>query len=292
MPHPRYRDAALYLKPEGSGAPKTSGCKYHMQYGGQVCILGFLKQTLFPEHDVSLLVVDSRMDENMKDTLRFYGISLVEIPPCNALEEPVAGHVDMQIIHIHDNVLVCHPGLPLTVFEKLKQHGFDIYAGDTVLKRDYPLDVAYNVAIVGRVAFHNTKYTDGVIVRLLSRFNIRLVHVNQGYSKCSVLPLSDKCIITDDPSIEKAAVQEGLEVLKIPPQKNIMLPGYNYGFIGGVAGFIGKNVLAFAGDIDMLDSKDEIKDFLYKHNVEWVNLSNGKIHDYGSLIPLCEKSWN
>ena len=254
--------------------------------------IGFLKQTLLPEDDVSLLAVDARMDKDMKDALKACGICLIEIPPHYGIGEPVAGHVDMQLIHIHDNVLVCQPNLPSDIYEKLKKYGFDIYFGDTVLKKDYPFDVAYNVAIIGRVAFHNTKYTDGVIMELLSRFNIRLVHVNQGYAKCSVLPVSDNSIITDDPSIEKAARMEGLEVLKIPPQKKILLPGYNYGFIGGVAGFISKNVLAFAGDIDRLDSKDDIKEFLYEHNVRWVNLGYGIIYDYGSLIPLYEKSKN
>lgn len=252
--------------------------------------MGFIKQTLLPGHDVSLLAVDARMEAGMKNALKTFGINLVEIPPCHGLGEPVAGHVDLQIIHVRDNIMVCQPHLPATVYEKLKEYGFDIYAGDTVLKKDYPSDVAYNVAIVGQVAFHNTKYTDRVIIDLLSRFKIRLVHVNQGYTKCSVLPVSDNSIITDDPSIEKAAAREGLRVLKIPPQKNILLPGFNYGFIGGVAGFIGKNVLAFAGNMDMLDSRDEIKGFLAEHNVKWVNLGHNGIHDYGSLIPLYEKS--
>jgi len=252
--------------------------------------LGFIRQTLLPEWDVTLLAVDARMETGMKDALISYGISLVEIPPYCELQEPVAGHVDMQIIHITGNILVCHPHLPDAVFKKLKKYGFDIYTGETGLKRNYPLDIAYNVAIVGDTAFHNLKYTDRVIIELLSRFKFRLVHVNQGYSKCSVLPVSGNAIITDDPSIGKAALKEGFEVLQIPPQTKILLPGFGYGFIGGAAGFISRDVIAFAGNIDMLDSSDEIKDFLNKHNKKWVNLGYNGIHDYGSLIPLYEKS--
>jgi len=251
--------------------------------------LGFLEQTLLPERDVSLLAVDARMETGMKNVLREYGINLVEIPPYHELGEPVAGHADMQIIHIHDNILVCQPHLPVVIYQQLKEYGFDIYFGETVLKKKYPLDVAYNVAIVGEIAFHNTKYTDRVIVNILSRLNIRLVHVNQGYTKCSILPVSRNSIITDDPSVEKAACKEGIKVLKIPPQKKIFLHGLSYGFIGGTAGFISKNVLAFAGNIDNLDSKDEIKDFLNEHNVKWVNLGYNEIYDYGSLVPLYEK---
>lgn len=254
-----------------------------------MCILGFLKQTLLPEQEVSLLAVDARMETGMKNALKAYGISLVEIPSYNGIGEPVAGHVDMQIIHIRDNLLVCHPNLPMTIYEMLEGYGFDIHIGSTVLKKNYPFDIAYNVAIIGEVAFHNTKYTDPVIVELLSRYKIPIVHVNQGYTKCSVLPISNKTIITDDPSIESAARREGYEVLKIPPQKNILLPGFSYGFIGGTAGFINKNMLAFAGNIDMLDSSDEIKKFLVKHNVKWINLGYSQVHDHGGLIPLYEK---
>ncbi|WP_252891298.1 DUF6873 family GME fold protein [Thermoclostridium stercorarium] len=254
-----------------------------------MCILGFLKQTLLPKNNVSLMAVDARMETRMKNTLKDYGIELIEIPPCSGLAEPVAGHVDMQLIHVGDNVLVCQPGLPSDILKKLKEYGFDVYTGNTLLQKDYPLDVAYNVAIVGQVAFHNTKCTDKVVAEFLSRFNIRLVHVNQGYAKCSVLPVSTESIITDDPSIAKAARKEGFNVLQIPPQKNILLPGYSYGFIGGVAGFIDKDLIAFAGNIDMLDSSDEIKDFLKEYGVKWVNLDSNGIHDYGSLIPLYEK---
>lgn len=254
-----------------------------------MCILGFLKQTLFPKRDVSLLAVDARMEMGMKNILRNRDITLFEIPPYSGIGAPVAGHVDMQMIHICDNILVSQPHLPMALCEELKDFGFDIYIGSTVLKKDYPSDVAYNVAIVGNVAFHNKKHTDPIIVKLLSRLKIKLVHVNQGYAKCSILPISKKSIITDDPSIEKAALQEGFDVLKIPPQKKILLPGFNYGFIGGIAGFISENLLAFAGNIEMLDSKDEIKKFLYKNNVKWVNLGHKEMHDYGGLIPLFEK---
>lgn len=251
--------------------------------------MGFIERPLLPEHDVLLMAVDARMETGMKNALKSYGIDLVEISPYDGLAEPVAGHVDMNITHIRGNILVCRPGLPGSICNKLEKYGFEIYIGDSVLQKDYPLDVAYNVAILGDVAFHNTKYTDRVILELLFQLNIRLVHVNQGYTKCSVLPVSPEAIITDDPSIEKAALEKGFEVLRIPPQKNIRLDGYNYGFIGGTAGFIGKDLLAFAGNIDMLDSSEDIKSFLNKHGVKWVNLGYDKICDYGSLIPLYEK---
>jgi hypothetical protein len=251
--------------------------------------LVFIKQTLFPELEVYLLAIDERMEIKMKNNLQSYGINLLEIPCFNGLSEPVSAHVDMQITHIFEDIIVCQPQMPEYFYQQLKDYGFRVYKGASILNKHYPLDIPYNVAIVGDVAFHNTKYTDPVIVGLLSRLKIRLVHVNQGYTKCSVLPITNKSIITDDPSIEKAARLEGFDVLKLPPQRNIVLSGLNYGFIGGTAGFIGKNTLAFSGSIDAIDSKDEIKEFLHKYNVEWINLGDNQLHDYGGLIPLLGK---
>lgn len=128
--------------------------------------MGFLKQTLLPKNNVSLMAVDARMETRMKNTLKDYGIELIEIPPCSGLAEPVAGHVDMQLIHVGDNVLVCQPGLPSDILKKLKEYGFDVYTGNTLLQKDYPLDVAYNVAIVGRWRF----ITQNAPIRWLPNF--------------------------------------------------------------------------------------------------------------------------
>lgn len=251
--------------------------------------MNYLKQTLLPNGDVHLLAIDERMENGMKTNLRSYGIELLEIPCFSALSEPVSAHVDMQIAHIFEDVIVCQPQMSRNFYLKLKTYGFNVYKGRSILKKHYPFDIAYNVAIVGDVAFHNTKYTDPVIVELLSHHSIRLVHVNQGYTKCSVLPITNKSIITDDPSIEKAAHREGFDVLKLPPQKNISLPGLSYGFIGGTAGFISKNTIAFSGSIDAIVGKNEMKEFLNKYNIGWINLGNNQLHDYGGLIPLLEK---
>jgi len=250
--------------------------------------MGFINKALFPSQKVSHMAVDRHLEHDIKIRLKSFVPEIIEIPSYKNLQPPVSGHPDMQLLHIRDDIIVCQPDMPEEIITELKKTGFTVFIGEKRLKPDYPLDIAYNVAIVGNIAFHNTKYTDPVLAGILKKSSIRLVHVNQGYTKCSILPVTPESIITADPSIEKAALSEGLDVLKLPPQKNISLPGINYGFIGGTAGFIDANTLAFAGDIDMLDSNDEVKMFLEKHNVEWISLKKGFIGDYGGLIPLCQ----
>ena len=79
----------------------------------------------------------------------------------------------------------------------------------------------------------------------------------------------------------------GIDSLLIPPQKNIRLRGYDYGFIGGCTGLISETQMAFAGDFNLLNSSEIIGKFLEKHGVKPVSLDNSCIHDIGSIIPLC-----
>jgi len=251
--------------------------------------LGFMEQSLFPAAHVTLMAVNKCMDTDMKCRLIETGVELIEIPNSKRLHSAVSGHPDMQLTHINENILVCHPDFPRELVNSLKNRGFEVYLGDTVLRDQYPFDIAYNVAIIGKVAFHNSKYTDPVIKKLLHRHSIRLHHVNQGYAKCSVLPVTPESIITADCAIAKAAIDAGFDALLIPVQRSIQLPGFDYGFIGGTAGFIDKAKLAFAGNIRHLESKDVIMRFLNKYGVGWINLSEDGIMDYGGFLPLYEQ---
>jgi len=250
--------------------------------------MGFICKAMFPSNRVTHMAVDRHLEQSIKTELKKYVSEIIEIPSQKSLQPPVSGHPDMQLVHIRENILVCHPEMPEEIMFKLKKQGFVIYIGEKRLKSDYPQDIAYNVAIVGNVAFHNMKYTDPILADVLKKSSIRLVHVNQGYTKCSTLPVTPESIITADPTIEKAALSEGLDVLKITPQKSIQLKGLDYGFIGGTAGFIDSNTLAFTGDIDILDSKEKVKMFLKKYNIGWVCLKKDFIGDYGGLLPLYE----
>lgn len=251
-------------------------------------MMGFINQTLFPEKKVSLLAVDARLESNMKHNLRVRGLELLEIPSNNGLQNPVSGHPDMQMLHIRDDILVCQPQMPETLMERLLKIGFSLHPGVTQLKPAYPFDIAYNVAIIGKVAFHNTKHTDPVAKELLEKCSIQLLHVNQGYTKCSILPVTPESFITADLSIARVASGNGFDVLLLPPQTNIRLKSLNYGFIGGTAGFINKNLLAFSGKLEALNDAETVKAFLMKHGVQWVDLGKEGIQDYGGLIPLYE----
>ena len=172
------------------------------------------------------------------------------------------------------------------MLKALEFYGFKLIEGSTMLRPRYPYDIAYNVARVGKFAFHNLKYTDFVLKKELEKAGVELVHVNQGYTKCSVSVIDANSIITSDKGIAKAASKKGLDVLLIKPEENILLPGLGHGFIGGSSGMINRDKWMVAGDFETLESCGNIKKFLEKKGISCVFVRNQPVIDIGSIIPL------
>lgn len=91
--------------------------------------------------------------------------------------------------------------------------------------------------------------------------------------------------MTSDRGIAKELSKIGADVLLLPPG-GIILPGLDYGFIGGTCGLISKSKLAFFGDLNFYAYGKEVKDFLKQHGVEPVFLRSGKLFDRGSLLTV------
>ena len=113
--------------------------------------------------------------------------------------------------------------------------------------------------------------------------NKKTINVKQGYTKCSILPVKEKAIITNDKGIYNTLKNENFDVLLLP-FGDIELSGFNYGFIGGVGGMISDNSMAFFGSLDNYIFGNEVKNFLYKYDVKPIYLNNTKLIDRGSLL--------
>jgi hypothetical protein len=111
----------------------------------------------------------------------------------------------------------------------------------------------------------------------------KFINVKQGYTKCSTCVVTNQAVITSDTSIAKSLSLEKIDVLLIPPG-DIILPGMNYGFIGGATGLVENDVLAFYGHLDHYLYGKDVLSFLKKHKVEPMFLRNGKLIDRGSIF--------
>ena len=144
--------------------------------------------------------------------------------------------------------------------------------------------VLLNVLFFGKHLFCNTKT---IAIELLE-FGLEPCHVNQGYTKCSALPLGNQALITSDTSIAKCAKEHGIDVLQIQ-EGHITLPGYDYGFIGGCASFAprgGINTVFFCGDLSGHPDAHKIESFCDFHNFGIINLSQNRLFDTGTIFMI------
>lgn len=246
----------------------------------------FIQEPNLPEDKVSLAAVDSRISRKTEDALLALGIGLIRIRPHPELYDAVCCHPDMMLHHIGGNVIVYAPGTDAEAVSQLEARGFRMVMGQSILAPKYPLDIAYNVARVGKWYFHNLKYTDSRIRTCLEQIGAEPVHVEQGYSKCSILPVDSNSIITADAGIARAAEKKGIDVLLLECGDSIRLPGLDHGFIGGACGMISDTVCAVNGCIEKLRDFDNMVSFLLKRNKSIVQLSDECVTDIGSIIPL------
>ena len=112
---------------------------------------------------------------------------------------------------------------------------------------------------------------------LLTDYASEKIFVKQGYTRCSVCKINDNAIITADKSIADEALVRGADVLLISAG-NILLNGYDYGFIGG-ASVTYRNKIFFFGNIEKHPDYLKMCDFAEKYSVKLISLSN---------LPLCD----
>lgn len=242
-----------------------------------------------PENSVKLAIVDGRINNKLQNKLLENGVNLILTKYHPALYQSISYHPDIMLHHISQKDIIYAPGIHLDTLNELNTLGFNLIKGESELSNKYPGNIAYNVARVGYFAFHNIKYTDSVLKNELTKLDVELIHVNQGYSKCSISIVDNNSIITADRGIAKAAAKKHVDVLFIEQEESITLPGLANGFIGGSTGLLNKNEWAISGNVKALKSHKIINDFLNSRNIKITSLSDEPIIDIGSIIPLFEK---
>lgn len=175
-----------------------------------------------------------------------------------------------------DPAIICHPDI---LHCHLKD-GYVFHGDPLTLGPSYPYDVPYNACSTGRYFIHNLKHTSPELLAEAGRLGLETVHVAQGYTRCSVLPVDKGSIITSDRGVAASCTQ--LDVLLITPG-HILLPGYNTGFIGGTGGRVGNEML-FNGDLSAHPDFLNIKDFIESRGIRCLWFSDIPLTDIGSII--------
>lgn len=148
------------------------------------------------------------------------------------------------------------------------------------LSAKYPSDIHLNAFAFKNIFIHNLKYTDQVILDYYKKSGYELVNIKQGYAKCSCLVTED-IVITSDGGIYES-LRDLIPIYKID-HGQIKLQNFNYGFIGGASGVLGKKIF-FTGNFSHHSSYEEILKIINKYDYEIEILSKDPIEDYGTIF--------
>ncbi|MBQ9806223.1 MAG: hypothetical protein IJW49_06945 [Clostridia bacterium] len=237
---------------------------------------------------MNLAVIDSRMPPKACEALKKMGYEPCPLPPHPLLDEPVSAHPDMLLFFAPDAVYCTaeYARLAKDFLGRIAlQTKRKLRLIDREQRKDYPHDILFNAAAVGKYLFCLSAHT---APEILHTEQYTIAPVKQGYAKCSTLPIGDNALITEDPSIASAASARGLDVLKVTPCA-VNLPGYSTGFLGGASSYSPYKTteeILFCGDLDLHPDAAAIRKFCFKHKRIPVSLGAFPPLDVGTIFLL------
>lgn len=244
-----------------------------------------MSNSFIPLENTNIAIIDGRASEEKIKKLEDLNIKVIKSIKCHELQEGIAYHPDMVIHPINHKMVIVAPNVFDYYEDLLSDMGIIVLKGETRLSSQYPNDIVYNVARLNNYAIHNFNYTDDKLKWYLEKEKLELIHVKQGYSKCSLAVVDEISGITSDKMIYEILSKKGMEVLLIKAGQ-IKIDGYEYGFIGGATGSYSKTHMIFTGSLDKHPDYEEIKLFLKKRNIEIIYLSTNEVIDLGTIITL------
>lgn len=239
--------------------------------------------------DAKMVLFGQKYAEILGDLLKNTGIEPVFVPDNPLVDPRLSGHADLSVLYIGGGKCLLAPYLMGTkLSQDLSALGMDIDYLSEQMGREYPRDAVLNVCIFGRQLVCNEKLAARQIVDFFTNKDIKLIHVRQGYARCSVCIVDESSVITADRGIAKALYAAGVDVLLIS-NGYVNLSGFDYGFIGGASFKISSKRIAFTGILDGHPDKAAIFDFLQRRGIEPVFLTKRPIFDIGGAVPFFEK---
>lgn len=247
----------------------------------------YVKKSFCVDKKISLCIIDRRLPKDIEKNIKEKNIEIIKTPKSEDVYNAISYHPDIQFFNCGEGKIIVSPNVYDKYLEILKEYNIDIIKGEKILSKKYPKDIAYNVCIVGKYAIHNFKYTDNKVLEYIEEKGFEKINIKQGYSKCSICVVDDSSIITSDKGIINSIKDSGADIdCLLIENGSIDLFDMNFGFIGGCSGNISDKEIAFLGNIKKHPDYIKIKDFLESKNKSVVSLSENKLIDLGSIIPI------
>lgn len=242
-----------------------------------------MQNPFIPQNRANLSIISGQASVEIVDNLTNKGIEVVKTIKVESLSSEISYHPDLVLHPIAHNTLVVAPEVFDYYSEKLRPHGLKIIKGKDSLRSHYPGDIKYNIFRIGGSYVHKKGYSDELIRNYYKKNGIDLIHVTQGYTKCSTLLVDDGSAITSDKKIAEKLRDAGYDILLI--EKGwIELPGYEYGFIGGASGHISPKEMVLTGSLLCHPDKTKIEAFIKSKGITIIPLSKERIIDLGTVF--------
>ena len=215
------------------------------------------------------------------------GVSFVPFRSADSLKqkvyESILYHPDIYFFELDAKTIIHAPSVGGRYLSVLRENGQNLIRGSRDPQGEYPKTALYNALRVGNAVLCNPDCIDNTVFNEIKKRNLKIIKVSQGYTRCSVLKVNEKALITADKGIAAGAREAGIEVLLIPPGA-VHLPGEKYGFIGGAYGKTRSGKLIFLGDFKLHPDSEAIENFLFEHSVLYIGVEGLPLYDAGGLI--------
>lgn len=241
----------------------------------------FLETPCLPKRKVSHVLIAANFYDELREEFEKLGIKAVPAPFSKSLPDPIMFHPDMNCRHLGGNRFAVFKDSEN--LEPLSALGAELVYADSPLHPSYPYDAALNFLPLGNKLICNTKTADSKLIESFRKKEI--IEVKQGYTSCSIAPLDHEIIITGDEGLSKVLTKNGFKVI-CARSENIVLKGYNNGFIGGASGLISPKTICFTGKAEGIVDLD----LIYALGFDIVSLKNRAMEDIGGVVPIMQVS--
>lgn len=227
-----------------------------------------------------LIIIDARIPEEAITALKEVGNTFL-LKSKDIVYDSIQGHPDIFILQMEGLIIVA-PNSPKELIEILKEYRIPFLRGKEKLGDEFPETVFYNAVCTNDYLIHKEGLTDSCVLHETTKR--KFVNVNQAYTRCNLLSLTDGSFITSDKSIEESLKKEGLEVHYFNSD-DVALSGQKNGFIGGACG-IYEDTLYLIGNLKFYSEGERLRKLITSKGMQIKELYSGPLVDGGGIFFL------
>ncbi len=237
-----------------------------------------------PKSRVKRAFISEIMPDELVSELNDMGIKTYKLGKTPNLSTELSYHPDMLVNNFRKGFWMCENDAKYIPKDFPRSM---ILESECELGQIYPYDCLFNNYRIGK-ALVCGKSADYLIKAYAGYDEHRIIYVQQNYTKCCSIPVTQNAVITCDYYVGRALRANGYDVLTLKDSDTIGLRGYSHGLIGGCAGKLSDKLIGFTGDLNKYTYGDDIRDFCANYGIDAYSLSSDPMYDYGGILPITE----